>query len=135
MLILGGGKGWSLEGESHIDIFRATGRVRVEMSGYWGGSHENYSKWVLGEGQPKYFVYTFLTLIFVRGKKCFTCMDYVIHFLIDTHTFYKNISGRVMVKHSDALFYKKVTQSVVTKIFWNFWPFLGSNFIIIFFLE
>ena len=33
------GVGWSLEGEGHIDIFRATGRVRVEMSGYWGGSH------------------------------------------------------------------------------------------------
>ena len=43
-------------------------------------------------------------------------MDYVIHFLIDTHTFYKNINKRVEVKYSDALFYKKVTQSVMTKI-------------------
>ena len=37
-LILRGG-GLSLEREGHIDIFRATERVRVEMSGYWGGSH------------------------------------------------------------------------------------------------
>ena len=43
-------------------------------------------------------------------------MDYVIHFLIDTHTFYKNISEQVRVEYSDALFYKKVTQSVMTKI-------------------
>ena len=50
-------------------------------------------------------------------------MDYVIHFLIDTHTFYENISEGVRVKHSDALFYKKVTQSVMTKIFKNFGPF------------
>ena len=35
----GGVVGWSLEGEGHIDIFQATWRVRVEMSGYWGGSH------------------------------------------------------------------------------------------------
>ena len=61
-------------------------------------------------------------------------MDYVIHFLIDTHTFYKNISERVRVKYSDALFYKKVTQSVMTKILKNFGPFWAQT-LSSFFLE
>ena len=86
------------------------------MSGYWEGHIKTILSEFQGGVNPKYFVYTLLTLILVRGKRCFTCMDYVIHFLIDTHTFDKNISERIRVKHSDALFYKKVTQSVMTKI-------------------
>ena len=54
-------------------------------------------------------------------------MDHFIHLLVATYTFYKNISERVRVKLSDALFYKKVTQRVITTILQNFGHFWAQD--------